>query len=54
MTFKPHYSFEKVEDGLKNNTIFEGTIWKNEWNPEIAYIDVDGLNVDVLIDGTAN
>jgi len=54
MSFKPHFSFEKVEEGLKNNTLFEGTIWKNEWNPDIAYIDVDGLNVDVLIDGVGN
>lgn len=54
MSFKPHFSFEKVEEGLQNNTLFEGTIWKNEWNPDIAYIDVDGLNVDVLIDGIGN
>ena len=47
--FKPHYSHEKVEEGLKNNTLFEGVIWKTERNPDIAYVTLDGLNIDVII-----
>ena len=47
MDFKPHYAWEEVEAKLASGELIEGTLWKNERNPDIAYITVKGLRNDV-------
>lgn len=34
---------------MNNFTLFEGVIWKNEWNQDIAYVSIEGLKIDVII-----
>jgi len=53
-SFWHHYSHEQVEEGLKNITLLEGIVRKNERNPDIAYVSVEGLKIDVIINSVSD
>ena len=52
--FKHHITKKEALDGLKKGKFVEGVIRKLEQNEKIAFITVDGLKVDVIINSERN
>ncbi|KAI4320615.1 hypothetical protein MLD38_034075 [Melastoma candidum] len=51
--FAPHWPTEVVEEALKRGYVFEALLRVNAYNRHEAYCKIDGVPVDILIDGFA-